>query len=338
MTPPFTITLLRLLYTVFLGCMGAMIGFQFGSIYIGAACALVLGLFVVLLDSVLKGISLRVFSSATFGLVLGLFFATLLRASNVLIYLEEDKQWAVGVALYCVFGYLGMMLAMRSNREEFSLIIPYVRFSKESVQTQPVILDTNIVIDGRVAEICQIGFLSKQLVVPRFVVEELHQLADSHDTITRDRGKRGLSNLSAMEQNPDLNLSIYESVSEEASTVDIRLLHLSRLLRAQLLTNDGDLTKTARLQGISALNLNSLTTALRPVLAPGDTLELNLVREGREDHQAVGFIQDGTMVVVNNARAQLGTTVKIIVAGTTQTNAGRLIFAELDNKTAPSKS
>jgi uncharacterized protein YacL len=334
MTPPATVNLLRILYVVFLISLGAMIGASIGEssvgAWVGCATAGVLGLVVVLLDSLLRGITLRVFSSATFGLLLGLIFASLLKASDALYFLDRERQYLASLAIYMVFGYLGMMLALRSNREDFSLLIPYVRFTRESVQDQPLLLDTNIIIDGRIAQICETGFLSSQLVVPRFVLDELHQLADSHDQYKRDRGRRGIQYLEGMQKNANLHVTIHETIPDEGMSVDVRLLHLSKLLGARLLTNDGDLTKTARLQQVQVLNLNDLTTALRPTVSPGDRLQLNLIRPGRDEHQAVGFAEDGTMIVVNNARQRMGEHVAVIVAGTTQTHAGRLVFAELE--------
>ena len=334
MTPPATVNLLRILYVVFLTSLGAMVGGSMGgtttSTWVGCAAGAVLGLVVVLLDSLLRGITLRVFSAATFGLLLGLIFATLLKASDALMYMDNGIQFIISLIIYMVFGYLGMMLALRSNREDFSLLIPYVRFTRESVQDQPLLLDTNIIIDGRIAQICETGFLSSQLVVPRFVLDELHQLADSHDAYKRDRGRRGIQYLETMQKNSLLHVTVHETIPDEGMSVDVRLLHLSKLLGARLLTNDGDLTKTARLQQVQVLNLNDLTASLRPTVSPGDRLELNLIRPGRDEHQAVGFAEDGTMIVVNNARQRMGEHVSVVVAGTTQTHAGRLVFAELE--------
>src|SRR5207248_10695416 len=140
----------------------------------------------------LKGVSLRLFSSATFGLLLGLLFANLLIASDVLRFQPETTQWAVKLIVYTTFASLGMMLAMRSNRDEFSLIIPYVRFARETTQREPIIVDTNVIIDGRIADLCATGFLSRALIVPRFVLGELQTLADSRDPLKRERGRRGL--------------------------------------------------------------------------------------------------------------------------------------------------
>jgi uncharacterized protein YacL len=283
----------------------------------------------VLADRLLKGITLRTFSSATFGLMLGLCFSKLLLASEVLRHSPENVQWIAGLAVYATFGYIGMMLAIRSNRDEFSLIIPYVRFRQTAVLDAPLLVDTNIIIDGRLEEICTTGFLSGALVVPRFVLEELQRLADSADPIKRERGRRGLDTLNQMQKNPALSVTIHESAAEQETSVDMRLLQLSSMLQARLLTNDSNLCKIARLQGISVLNLNDLANALRSSVSTGDELEIELVKEGRDAHQAVGYLPDGTMIVVNHARAHLGETVHITVAGTLQTTAGRLFFAEL---------
>ena len=165
----------------------------------GVVVGVAFGLLVVLADRLLKGVSLRAFSSATFGLLLGLLFANLLIASEILHYQSETTQWAMRLVVYCTFGYLGMMLAMRSNRDEFSLIIPYVRFSRETTQHEPLVVDTNVIIDGRIADLCGTGFLSRSLIVPRFVLGELQTLADSRDPLKRERGRRGLEILNQLQ-------------------------------------------------------------------------------------------------------------------------------------------
>ena len=334
MTPLLTINLLRALFVIFACFVGAQIGADYGesnagSQLLGAFAGTAFGLVVVLVDRLLKGITLRTFSSATFGLLLGLLFSRLLLASDVLKHSSEYMQWIVGLAVYATFGYIGMMLAIRSNRDEFSLIIPYVRFRQSAELDAPLLVDTNIIIDGRIEEICMTGFVSGALVVPRFVLEELQRLADSADHIKRERGRRGLDTLNQMQKNPSLSVTIHDSVSEKDTSVDTRLLHLSNMLQARLLTNDGNLCKIARLQGVSVLNLNDLANALRPSISTGDELEIALVKEGRDAHQAVGYLPDGTMIVVNHARAHLGETVHVTIAGTLQTTAGRLFFAEL---------
>jgi len=330
MTPALTINLLRSLFVIFACFVGARVGDAiFGREITGAFGGAVFGLAVVLGDRLLKGISLRTFSSATFGLLMGFFFSRLLLASDVLSRTSDDVQWMSGLIVYATFGYLGMMLAIRSNRDEFSLIIPYVRFRESAVQDAPLLVDTNVIIDGRITAVCGTGFLSGSLVVPRFVLDELQRLADSGDMTKRERGRRGLDSLNQMQKNPAFAVTIHDSVGEPSTPVDARLVQVAKILQARLLTNDGNLCKIARLQGVSVLNLNDLSNALRPLVSTGDELEISLVKEGRDAHQAVGYLADGTMIVVNHARARLGTSVRVTIAGTLQTTAGRLFFAEL---------
>ncbi len=283
-----------------------------------------------LADRLLKGFSLRAFSSATFGLLLGLLFSRLLLASDILRYQPESTQWTIRLVVYCAFGYLGMMLAMRSNRDEFSLIIPYVRFSRQATQHEPIVVDTNIIIDGRLADLCATGFLSRSLIVPRFVLGELQTLADSRDAVKRERGRRGLEILQKLQRTPEIELSIHETSSDEPDgPVDSRLVQTAKLLGARLLTNDAALCQVARLQQVTALNLTDLTRALRPAVSAGDEIPLALVKEGRESHQAVGYLPDGTMIVVNHARPRLGTTAEVVISSALQSAGGRLVFAEL---------
>jgi len=330
MTPLLTVNLLRILFVTFCAAIGGIVSAEMHRDALpGIFFGLVLGLLVVLVDRALKGFSLRAFSSATIGLLLGLFFANLLMASDVLRYQSETVQWAVRLIVYCAFGYLGMMLAMRSNRDEFSLIIPYVRFARETTQHEPLVVDTNVIIDGRIADLCATGFLSRSLIVPRFVLAELQILADSRDALKRERGKRGLEILNQLQQSPGLELTIHETTGDEELDTDARLVRTAKLLQARLLTNDNALCQVARLQQVLALNLSDLARALRPTVVAGDELELNLVKEGRDNHQAVGYLPDGTMIVVNHARPQLGKTASVVVSSALQTGAGRLIFAEL---------
>ena len=330
MTPLLTVNLLRVLFVTFCGTIGGIAAVEIRDNAIpGIVIGVVFGLLIVLVDRLLKGFSLRAFSSATFGLLLGLFFANLLMASEVLRYQPETAQWAARLIVYCTFGYLGMMLAMRSNRDEFSLIIPYVRFAREATQHEPLVVDTNIIIDGRIADLCATGFLSRSLIVPRFVLGELQTMADSRDQTKRERGRRGLEILNELQQSREMELTIHESTGDNDLPTDARLVRIAKVLQARLLTNDAALGQVARLQQVQALNLSDLVRALRPVVVAGDELELSLIKEGRDPHQAVGYLPDGTMIVVNHARPFLGSTKKVVVSSALQTGAGRLIFAEL---------
>ena len=343
MTPVLTVNLLRVLFVTFSSAIGGIVtaetqGTSVPGILIGA----VFGLVVVLADRLLKGFSLRAFSSATFGLLLGLLFANLLTATDILRYQSDTVQWAARLVVYCTFGYLGMMLAMRSNRDEFSLIIPYVRFARETTQHEPLVVDTNIIIDGRIADLCATGFLSRALIVPRFVLGELQTLADSRDPMKRERGRRGLEILNQLQKSREIDLTIHETSGDADLSIDARLVRTAKVLQARLLTNDQALCQVARLQQVPALNLADLARALRPSAAAGDELELNLVKEGRESHQAVGYLPDGTMIVVNHARPFLGKVATVVVSSALQTGAGRLIFAEIktnaDSRPAPAAS
>src|ERR1700736_2623825 len=208
MTPLLTVNLLRVLFVTFCGTIGAMVSAELvRNCWPGFILGVVLGLFVVLVDRLLKGFSLRAFSSATFGLLLAWFFACLLIASDVLHYQTETTQWMARLIVYSAFGYLGMMLAMRSNRDEFSLIIPYVRFTRETTQHEPLVTDTNVIIDGRIAELCATGFLSRSLIVPRFILGELQALSDSRDPTKRERGRRGLEILNQLQSSDDVDLT-----------------------------------------------------------------------------------------------------------------------------------
>ena len=335
MTPVLTVNLLRTLFVTFCAAIGANVSAEIqGNLWPGLIIGITAGLVIILADRLLKGFSLRAFSSATFGALLGLIFANLLLASDVLHYQPETVQWMARLIVYGAFGYLGMMLAMRSNRDEFSLIIPYVRFSRQTMEREPIVVDTNVIIDGRIADLCATGFLSHSLIVPRFVLGELQLLADSRDPIKRERGRRGLEILNQLQQSSGIELTIRESADDGETSVDSRLVRTAKILQARLLTNDNALCQVARLQQVPALNLNDLARALRPALVAGDEIELSLVKEGREPHQAVGYLPDGTMIVVNNARPLLGHTAAVTVSSALQTAAGRLIFAEL--KDSPS--
>lgn len=327
MTPLLTLNLIRALFVVFTTVVGVMVGEVHALL--GGAAGAAFGLCIVLADRLLKGVSLRIFSSASFGLLMGLIFSKLLLASDVLKGVEPDVRWILGLATYAACAYLGTMLAVRSNRQDFSLIIPYVRFRESAGQEAPLIIDSNIIIDGRIAEICATGFLSSTLVVPRFILEELQRLADSSDTLKRERGKRALERLQQMQREPALTVSVPETEIEGDQSTDSKLIQIARLLDARLLTNDANLCSIARLQGVRALNLNELARVVRPVLSTGDEIELTLTKEGREAHQAVGYLPDGTMIVVNQGRDHLGKNVLVGISSVLQTSGGRLFFAEL---------
>lgn len=311
----------------------------------------VAGLFI-LVESLMRGFTLRGFSTATFGLGVGLFCAWLLTRVDISgLFSLAFKSWVPGeegvvepgaealisalrlafdVTLFASLGFLGAVLALRSNRDDFAFIIPYVRFRPDATAGQPVVLDAEAVIDGRVLAVSRAGFLHGRMVVPRFVLEELQTMSAAATHIARQRGQRGLENLQHLQEAPDIQVSIHDSHSIAAGeSVPQRLMETARLLGARLLTANENLTRLAKIQGFDVLNIFELDDALKPNVAVGDRLRLALVRTGKEEHQGVGYLPDGTMIVVNHGAAEVGRTADVIVISTLQTNAGTMIFADL---------
>lgn len=304
--------------------IGIMIGFGLGGLLIA-------------IDEMLKGFSLRAFSAATFGLFLGSMVALMLDHSGLFQFVDDERtRWVIRLGLFVSFGYIGMVLAMRSNKEDFSLIIPFVRFAPQNRPDNLLLIDTSVIIDGRIADLMEGNFLEGIIVVPRFVLKELQQIADSHEPIKRARGRRGLEMLNRIQHNPKNEIKIHEGDFSEEKDVDAKLVRLARVLNAKLFTNDFNLTKLAELQSVKCVNLKDLGAALKPVILPGETLSLKIVREGRDKGQGVGYLTDGTMVVVNQAQALIGQQVQVQVQSLLQTGAGVMIFADIkpDLKTA----
>lgn len=315
---------------------GLLIGLAVGFVFIG-------------IEKLMEGFTLRGFSTATFGLGVGLFCAWLLTRVEISNLLElafrnrlesaEDGETlvnalrlAVDVTLFASLGFLGTILALRGNQDDFALIIPYVRFRQDSSSGQPIVLDAETVMDGRILGLLSSGFITGRLIVPQFVLEEIQTLANESSNGMRQRAERGLENLEKMQNSKEIQISIHEArTSAVAQTLDARLIETARLFSARLLTLEDNLTKIARIQGISVLNLNDLDIALRPSVAVGERLRVALVRPGKDDHQAVGYLPDGTMIVVNQAAEEIGKSVNVVVITTLQTATGTMIFAERDS-------
>jgi len=304
------------------GTLGMIIGFGLGGLLIAV-------------DEMLKGFSLRAFSAATFGLTLGLVLAWIVNQSQVFVFASEDLQWLIRLGLFLSFGYIGMILAMRSNKEDFSLIIPFVRFASQNRPDNLLLLDTSVIIDGRITDLIAANYLEGIIVVPRFVLRELQEIADSNDPARRARGRRGLEMLSRIQRNKRNEVKVHEGDFPEEKQVDVKLVRLARLLGAKLYTNDYNLGKIADLQSVPYVNLHELSQALKPVILPGEAFSLRLVREGKDKGQAVGYLNDGTMVVVNQAQHLLGQNVQVQVINLLQTGAGVIIFADLKYPLAP---
>jgi len=298
------------------GVIGMVIGLGFGWLLIAV-------------DEMLKGFSLRAFSATTFGLLLGSVVALLIDRSGLFENTDEMRRWLIRLGLFLSFGYIGIVLAMRSNKEDFSLIIPYVRFTKQNKPDNLLLLDTSVVIDGRIADLIEANFLEGLIVVPRFVLHELQQIADSSDPIKRARGRRGLDMLNRLQRNPRNEVKIHDGDFPDEKEVDAKLVRLARNLGAKLFTNDYNLGKIAELQSVNYVNLHDLPKALRMSLIHGEALSLRVVREGTDEGQGVGYLPDGTMVVVNNAQSAIGHQVEAQVQSLHQTGAGVIVFADL---------
>jgi uncharacterized protein YacL len=296
--------------------LGMLAGFGFGGLLIAV-------------DEMLKGFSLRAFSATTFGLLLGTVVAMLIDRSGLFENSDDTTRWLIRLSLFLSFGYIGIVLAMRSNKEDFSLIIPYVRFAPQNKPDNLLLLDTSVIIDGRIAELIEANFLEGRVVVPRFVLRELQQIADSVDPIKRARGRRGLDMLNRLQKNQKVEIKLHEGDFPEEQEVDAKLVRLARNLNAKLFTNDYNLGKIAELQSVNHVNLHDLAKSLRAVLLPGEMISLRVVREGKDKGQGIGYLPDGTMVVVNNGQGAIGQQVDVLVQSLLQTGAGIIVFAEL---------
>ena len=304
------------------GLIGMAIGFGFGWLLIAV-------------DEMLKGFSLRAFSATTFGLLLGTVVAGLVDRSGLFAEYPDltTTRWLIRLGLFLSFGYIGIVLAMRSNKEDFSLIIPYVRFAPQNKPDNLLLLDTSVVIDGRIADLIEANFVEGMVIVPRFVLKELQQIADSNDPIKRARGRRGLEMLNRLQRNPRNEVKIHDGDFPEEQGVDAKLVRLARNLNAKLYTNDFNLGKIAELQAIKYVNLHDLAKLLRVVLLPGEMLNLRIVREGKDKGQGVGYLADGTMVVVNHAQNAIGHQAEVQVQSLLQTGAGIIVFADFKQQT-----
>jgi uncharacterized protein YacL len=310
------------------------------------AFAAVLGIgFIVLFGDVLvRNKQITTISAVYFGLLLGLLLGSIFsRALEWILPIELIEKHPERLQLFqllitVVFCYVSISILLQT-KDEFRFIIPYVEFSKQVKGGRPLMLDTSVIIDGRIADICDTRFIDTKLIVPRFVLQELQSIADSSDKLKRNRGRRGLDMLKRMQNNPKVELQMHEGnlpELREVHKVDERLVVMAKVLGARVVTNDFNLNKIAQLQGVDVINLNELANALKSVALPGEALQVRLVKQGDQIGQGVGYLEDGTMVVVEQGRALLGQDVTITVTSVLQTPAGRMIFGRLDTRPTPS--
>ena len=303
----------------------AIKGAGYTGIIVGGAVALIL----IFLEIGLRRVSVSGLSSSVFGLILGLIMAKLVGDAFSMAHLQEGVLANIRLVLNLVFCYLGMIMALR-GKDEFNIIIPYVRLRRQDQSEEIILLDTSVIIDGRIVDISKTKFLYGKIIIPKFVLHELQQIADSTDPIKRQRGRRGLEILQTIQKEPGLDISINEEDFPETREVDTKLVKLAKLIGGKILTVDFNLNRVATIQGIKVLNINELANSLKPVVFPGEQMQIKLIKEGKEYNQAVGYLDDGTMVVVEDGRKLIGQEVKVAVTSVLQTQAGRMIFTRLE--------
>ena len=339
-----TIWVFRLVLILGLGGIGYHLGsLEFGPgggtypqygilIGVGAAVVVCVG------ETVLGKRPIQSSSSIVFGVIVGCIVAFMLYGVVHLLigptthetFGFPDQQTlksTILLVLVMVCCYLGVAIIYRT-RDQFSFVIPYVEFRREAKSVRPLLLDTSAIVDGRVGEICRTGALEGPLLVPKFVLQELHTLADSADGIRRRRGRRGLDMLYRLQRDEHVDIQLHDGRPASGTDVDAKILSLASSLAGSIVTTDYNLTKVAELQGIKAVNLNEMANALRPIALPGEELEVKVIRAGDEPGQGVGFLPDGTMVVLERGKERIGQNVRFTVTSILQTSAGRMVFGK----------
>ena len=281
------------------------------------------------LVSRLKQIPLRTILGGFTGMVIGLFIANLLLRGAPFVDLFENPRtnFTLYLLVYSLLAYVALEVGLKKG-DEFDLIRALVSKKKED---QEKIVDTSVIIDGRIADVCETGFIEGTLIIPQFVLHELQQIADSPDSLKRTRGRRGLDILKRIQNQAKVKIVITDEDFPRVKEVDAKLVALAKKREAKILTNDFNLNKVADLQGVEVLNLNQLAEALKPLVLPGETMDVLISKEGKEPDQGVAYLDDGTMVVVDHGRELVGETRKVVVTSVLQTTAGRMIFARCKN-------
>ena len=316
----------------FFSIISAIVGYQIGAIqqdpWMGAGVGVICAMVLIGIEASLRGVSVRGLSSMVFGLLLGVFMAKLVSDIIALLPLGEFWQSIFRVISTLIFSYLGAVMALR-GKDEFNIIIPYVRFKRQDLRDGVILLDTSAIIDGRIADIYKTNFLTGRLVVPRFVLNELQRISDSEDSIKRQRGRRGMEILRSMQKDSVTDVRIQEEDMAGDQDVDIKLVRLAKIMEARVCTVDFNLNRIASIQGVEILNLNELVNAVKAVVFPGEVMDVRLIKEGKEADQAIAFMDDGTMIVVSDGKKLIGQKVKVNVSSVLQTQAGRMIFARM---------
>jgi uncharacterized protein YacL len=325
---------LRVLFVILCGAAGLLpLALQSGTEadwILGVLVGLAFGLLVVALEQRLRRIPGKPIFHALLGLILGLLVGRVVYAAVATFLMVFPPFVGILTETLCVIGggYLGALVALDKGRE-FNFA-GFIRLLKEQPRSESYkLLDTSVIIDGRIADITETGFLEGTLVIPQFILRELQHIADSSDPLKRNRGRRGLDILQKIQKKVDIRVEISEVDFPEIREVDNKLVAMAKTLNAKIVTNDFNLNKVAELHGVGVLNINELTNALRPVVLPGEDMRVYVLKEGKEYNQGIAYLDDGTMVVVDNGRRHIGQTIDVCVTSVLQTTAGRMIFSRL---------
>jgi uncharacterized protein YacL len=318
--------ILRVIVFLVFALSGYMIGIKYNNEIYGVLTGGVLGLIAVAAEIQLKKIELGTIIGGLLGISCGLLFAYLLMLP-LKLFLGEDVN-LIYVGLMAVFGYGGLLLGL-SRGKVISVAAIFRLFRGQGMEEHLKILDTSVIIDGRIADVCETGFLEGVFILPQFILQELQHIADASDTMKRARGRRGLDILHKIQKMARITVRIVDEDFPKIKEVDAKLVALAKLLNAKVITNDFNLNKVAELQGVSVLNINELANSLKPVVLPGEAMKVFILKEGKEYNQGVAYLDDGTMVVVENARRLIGKNSDVTVTSVLQTTAGRMIFSKL---------
>jgi uncharacterized protein YacL len=326
--------ILRILLLMATGSSGFFLGQQISqfpdSDLWGLGIGLFIGMIVILFGQSIKKVPLKVVSGGAIGLALGLLLANLLINAFFTALLERlEVNFAAYLLVNSALGYLGLILGIKKGKEFEPTKLPWFSKGVKEGSNGHKVLDTSVIIDGRIADICDTGFMEGTFIIPQFILQELRHIADSSDSLKRGRGRRGLDVLNRIQKQNNLEVKIIDQDYPKIQEVDAKLIALAKDISAKIITNDFNLNKVAELQGIAVLNINQLFNALKPVVLPGEIMNVKVLKEGKEPGQGVAYLDDGTMVVVDNARRFMGKNVDVSVTSVLQTTAGRMIFTIL---------
>ena len=298
-----------------------------GGFPVNLALGTVLGGAIIFLETRIRAMSAKQVAGGFLGALVGVLFALLLSVPLAKIPMASNTQafWQSLALLLLV--YVGLTLGWEKG-EWFDPLSLKAYFLGTTTHKNVKILDTSVIIDGRIADICETGFMDGTLIIPQFVLKELQQVADSADSLKRNRGRRGLDILQKVRKMSDIDVEISELDYPNVKEVDLKLIELAQELDAKIVTNDFNLNKVAQVRGVQVLNINELANALKPVVLPGEFMRVFILKEGKEYNQGVAYLDDGTMVVVDNARKLLGKNVDVTVTSVLQTTAGKMIFGK----------